>query len=221
MSPQLQIRRDIPYLSEDDLEVRANDLLTRYEREVGPVDHLPVPVEAIVDFCLGLGIEWWPIPDRDGAPILAYLDPARALIRVNEARRGLFERYHGLYEYTLAHEAGHRVLHVAEMGSVPSEEQAHPAGGPHLCRSRASRDDRREFQAQKFAAYLLMPRHLVLQAVSGHDLGRRQTLVGLRSTWHVSLSALTIRLGTLGLLRTAASGRLIAPRAGALQTRLW
>jgi hypothetical protein len=225
MSTLLQIRRDVPYLSEDELEVRADGLLAGFEREDGPVDRLPVPVEAIVDFGLGLGIEWWPISDRAGSPILAYLDPARQLIRVNEAQRHLFDRYRGLYEYTLAHEAGHRILHVTAVAPPPSplgEGTDTLAGGvPQLCRARAPRDDRREVQAQIFAAYLLMPRRLVLREVAGRDLGRRQTLVDLGAAWHVSLTALTIRLGSLGLLRSSASGRPIASREEALQQRLW
>jgi IrrE N-terminal-like domain len=217
MSAQLQIKSFVPYLSEGTLEDHANTLPARYEREVAPIIGLPVPIEGIVDLCLQLAIEWLPIADSERVPILAYLDPARQVVRVNEARRQLFDRYQGLYEYTLAHEAGHFELHVENTGPRHRGRVDMRSGSARLCRYHAPKQDRREVQAQIFAAYLLMPKHLVLPSVAGLDLTRRQTLRDLQATWRISKTALRIRLQALDLMHQG----LMAPKEALVQFSLW
>ena len=69
-----------------------------------------------------------------------------------------------------------------------------------LCRKRASDADRRELQAERFAAFLLLPKHLLVPAIEGVDLLQWATLYRLRDAFHVSISALTFRLQGLGLI---------------------
>lgn len=58
-------------------------------------------------------------------------------------------------------------------------------------------------QVNRYAAALLMPRALVLQAMDGLDLTAWRTLYDLRDRFQVTISALTIRLQTLGLIHIA------------------
>src|SRR5512136_632479 len=102
----------LAFIPDASLEERANDVLSRYEREIEPIFRPPVPVEPIADFMLELNLEWLDIPDTEAEPILAYLVPTTKTIRLNERRQTFFAQYPGTYAYTLAHEIGHYLLHV-------------------------------------------------------------------------------------------------------------
>lgn len=58
-------------------------------------------------------------------------------------------------------------------------------------------------QVNCYAAALLMPRSLVLRVVDGLDLTVWRTLYELRARFEVTISALTIRLQSLGLIHIA------------------
>jgi Zn-dependent peptidase ImmA (M78 family) len=75
----------------------------------------------------------------------------------------------------------------------------------YLCRSNGG--DSREIQAERYAAYLLMPRKLILQEIDGLDLTRWPNLYKLRDAFKVSITAMTKRLTALGLI--AISGKTI------------
>ena len=209
----MQINPLVPFIPENELEQSAYTLLARYEREIAPIAALPVPVEEIADFLLELGIEWLDIPDTDDEPILAYLHPASKTIRFNERRLPYFEQYPGTYQYTLAHEIGHYQLHLTP-APAQSGDTAAP-GQAQLRRYRAASPDRREWQAEQFASYLLMPAHLLLPAVEGVELHHWPALYRLRDQFGVSLTALRIRLERLGMLHLAANGRLYASQEAA------
>ena len=204
----MPIDAHVPFIADADLEQIANDLLSRYEREIEPILQPPVPVEQIADFLLQLNLEWLDIPDTDTEPILAYLDPKDRAIRLNERRLAYFSQYPGTYEYTLAHEIGHYQLHVSADDSV-SPEQA------YVCRAPQQPKDRREWQAEQFASYLVLPASLLLPAITGVNLCRWPSLYRLRDQFHVSITALRIRLEKLGCLYVTPTGRLYPSRAAA------
>ena len=199
----MQIKSAVSYLSEAELEAFAIRLLRRYEREIEPIDTPPVPVERIADFLLELGLEWQAIPDTEDEPILAYLQPETQTIHLNERRLPYFEEYPGSYEFTLAHEIGHYLLHVTADDTQPT-----PPLKTRLYRNHARRRDRREWQAEQFAGYLLLPSPLLLPAIEPVDLHHWPTLYRLRDQFQVSITALRIRLERLGLLYVAPNGRL-------------
>jgi tetratricopeptide (TPR) repeat protein len=196
----MQINPDVPFIPDASLEELANELLERYEREIEPIFGPPVPVEKIADFLLELNLEWLDIPDTEAEPILAYLDPGSKTIRLNEQRLAFFEQYPGTYQYTLAHEIGHYQLHL--LGDEMQPDQT------YVCRFQGIPKDRREWQAERFASYLLMPESLLLLAIKGIDLYRWPTLYRLRDQFQVSITALTIRLEELGYLYVTTNGRL-------------
>ncbi len=196
----MQINPHVPYIADETLEELANTLLVRYEREIDLIAGPPVPVEQIADFLLELNIEWLDIPDTPESPILAYLQPRSKTIRLNERRLAYFEQHPGVYEYTLAHEIAHYQLHLT--AETVQTEQA------FIYRFKQMTKDRREWQAERFASYLLLPESLLLPALTGLDLQRWADLYRLRDQFKVSITALRIRLEMLGRLHLAANGRL-------------
>jgi hypothetical protein len=92
----------------------------------------------------------------------------------------------GRRRFTIAHEIGHFVLHP---------ERCRPERGGLV--NEAGRRDERE--ADAFAAELLMPEHLVREAVAQHgpDVGR------LAHRFQVSRQAMQTRLRHLGLIERA------------------
>jgi hypothetical protein len=159
---------DVPYLKKEVIESEAALVLAEYGRDHGQVTAPPVPIDEIVELHLKLTLEIldlqqifgfgdvhgaiWFRPPRVG--IDQSLDPDR-----NPAKRG---RYH----FTLAHEAGHWRLHrglylrrLDQQGLFADQEQK----PDYVCRS-SEKKKPVEWQADQFAANLLMPRDLVRQS---------------------------------------------------------
>lgn len=164
-------------------EPRAHVLRARYLRVFGG-DEIPVPVESIAEDLLGLRIEEsWDI-DHSGA-----LLPAERTIVLNAAERA--ERNTPAlrrYRFTIAHELGHWICHVANAAQSQ----------PKYCRAQdLSEDTDRtlEREANVFAAELLMPEPAVRTAWD--DLGAPDELA---SRFDVSPSAMRWRLYSFGLV---------------------
>lgn len=196
------------------LEQRALDLLREHERRTGAPASLPVPIDAIVERTLGLRVVWLPIEQLPGEIILARIDPdyrGHPTIQMNENRVSHFEEYFGTEQFSLAHEAGHWVLHYGrgrgrQLGLLP--DTAEQADTVVLCR-RMSDGDRRELQADRFAAYLLLPEHLVLPVADRYDLVRWSGVARLARDCGVSKRAMARRLDCLGMIRLGSDGDLL------------
>ena len=212
-----QIQWTMPYLSDNQLEQRANLLLQQWALEDKPVTEPPVPVSLIAEIVLRLRIDWDEIADSDEAPILGFLNAPKRKIHINDRRRAHFAQYPGSEEYTLAHEVGHWVLHVVQSNGTQHsflsvndwlrETAMYGSVSPRPYQSKDER--RRELQANRFASYLLLPRSLILPAISGLDLCTWSTLYTLRDRFNVSISALCNRLEGMGLI--AIEGKTIYP----------
>lgn len=192
----------------------ASRILRRHSSESGWPIGLPVPIESIVEGTYGLEILWQPIPEADGAYILGAIEPVQQRILLNERHQAMFEMWIGPERFTLAHELAHWVYDAS-----PREQMAFTFGDAGsnqvvFCHRRHSTFRPadvariREVNANKLAADLLMPDWLVREAAKNGAIG------DLRDTaqeWGVSLTALQIRLGELGLSakRITSSQRLI------------
>jgi hypothetical protein len=184
------------------LERRAIDLIREHERRRGVRVGLPIPIEAIVEQTLGLKVVWVAIEEAPGEIILARIDPAylgHPTIQLNERRLSHFEEFFGTEAFSLAHEAGHWVLHLGrgesrQVGLIDSVED--DAMRPVLCR-RMNDGDRRELQADRFAAFLLMPEYLVRGVLAGFELDRWTGVADLARRCGVSKRAMTRRLQEL------------------------
>lgn len=228
-------RTDVPFLPKQHIEREAELVLTECAETIGAITAPPVPIDEIIELHLKLVVEFqnmrelFPYGDVHGAlwmreqrvGVDASLDPA-----LNPRKRG---RYH----FTLAHEAGHWRLHrkyyledVAQ-GRLFGDDLAKPA---YVCRSSDKRPV--EWQADQFAANLLMPRKLVYaawdawrgnsNAVALADLRSRSAAASgmtdevvmedfcrtLAEQFQVSPEAMRIRLAELELLLRSITGML-------------
>lgn len=160
----------LTFIPKDELEVLAEELCSSYFRTQGKPAAPPMPIDEIVEFDLQLNppivddLHW--IADakkmRKDA-ILGALDVGEKQIYISES----VEDHPGRYRFTLAHEVGHWVLHrhlyyrdrsqTSLFGEKPIPDI--------VCRSDQSQDPR-EYQANRFAASLLMPRRMLLSTMT-------------------------------------------------------
>ena len=167
---------DFPDLSEDYIEQQAEDLLRRYSSSTGTETSPPISAELIAEQLLGYEIEitdegLFSDPDYLGG--IVFED---AVIKVNSS----VEAHEGRYNFTIAHEIGHHVLHKQFYLDNRNENT-----GNIICRETGSKP-LVEQQADRFAAALLMPDALVRDAYSrtlkSHPkLSSKKTLRALRA----------------------------------------
>ena len=160
-----------PGLSADAIERKAADLLADYYRDSDRVEKLPIPVEVIAEQHLGYDIDivddgLFSDPDYLGGIIFD-----RNLIQINAA----VEEHEGRYNFTLAHEIGHHVLHreiyLAARDGKHCEIMCRESGQKPLI----------EAQADRFAAALLMPAEAVGRIVEeGYATKEAKSVAGLR-----------------------------------------
>lgn len=151
-------------------------------------EQIPVNVEEVAD-SLGVGVEGLYLGDEISGMLLLDGPVARIGVNLNhpEVRR----------RFTVSHEIGHFVLHQGIQRLFI--DQKHPMV---FRRKRPdSKYDRREVEANAFAAALLMPERQLKSAVkrSGFDLADETSLSSLATTFNVSQSAMTYRIANLSL----------------------
>ena len=144
------IQSDItaPILSYDDINKRAEDLLREYKRN----KILPVDIEAIAEFNLGLNI--FPFPNlQQTFDIEGFISGDLNVIYVDEF---IYYQRPARYRFTLAHEIGHYVFHSDLIASF------HPQGVADWSKFVLGIDEETygwlEWQAYSFAAAVLVPR---------------------------------------------------------------
>ena len=144
------IQSDIttPILSYDDINKRAEDLLREYKRN----KILPVDIEAIAEFNLGLNI--FPFPNlQQTFDIEGFISGDLNVIYVDEF---IYYQRPARYRFTLAHEIGHYVFHSDLIASF------HPQSVADWNKFVLGIDEETygwlEWQAYSFAAAVLVPR---------------------------------------------------------------
>lgn len=156
----------VPFLREKVIEEHSEMLLGEWALEHPAITKPPVPIEDILELGLKLDFE---IEDLRSAlghdDVLGAIWFGARLIKVDQSLDPTNNsRVLGRYRFTIAHEVGHWRLHREHLMNDPNaaslfEQNATPA---FVCRS----SDRppEEWQADQFAACILMPRRLVLEA---------------------------------------------------------
>lgn len=168
----------VPFLGEDEIERDTLALIGEFERSRGVIVEAPVPIEDIVEKHLKLRIEFDDMHGRLGIPrptgranadpdILGaiYFDTGHVVIdqALDPDER---PRTEGRYRFTLAHEGGgHWRLHRHLFAGDPEQDWLFDEPPPPsvVCRSSQAKE-RVEWQADYYAACLLMPRELLLTA---------------------------------------------------------
>lgn len=164
----------IPFRADAQIESATKELLRRYAIWRGQPPRPPIPVDTIVEHVLGLRFEVDDLRARLDKPDVlgaTWLDDGLVVIDSS------LEGNEGRFSFTIGHEVGHWQLHrpLIEMEKVTlplfSREPGAKAGPAIVCRDK-QRDDA-EKQADKFAAFLLMPATDVIataRAVNGGPL---------------------------------------------------
>lgn len=215
----------VPFLPKQHIEEEASLLLAEFGGKHGMVTAPPIPIDDIIEVYLLLTIEFndmrklFGVGDVHGAlwvkkelvGVDFSLDPAK------------YPATRGRYHFTLAHEAGHWRLHRRiyqrrkDQPLLKLEGMEQP---DYVCRS--SDTSPIEWQANYFAACLLLPRHMVkrvwhdmygdIHPVYLADLRAQATVQAtdetlldnaarpLAAQFHVSAEAMRIRLEDMGLL---------------------
>lgn len=152
------------FMQDQEFEDEADLLLAEYGRARTPVVTPPVPIDEIVEIYLQLQLEFLDMRQLFG------VDDVHGALWVNEHRVGIDQRLDptenpaklGRYHFTLAHEAGHWRLHRQLFLRRANQMSLLPDSSPrpeYICRS--SDTDPIEYQANRFAACLLMPKEMV------------------------------------------------------------
>lgn len=159
------MKEDVPFLRDSEIEEEATLLLAEYARDHHPIMGPPVPIEDIVELHLKLIFEFKDLHKELGHP------DVHGAIWVNERRIAVdqqldparFPTKRGRYHFTLAHETGHWRLHRKYFTKREERLLFDVAAAPPDYIGRTGDKNRVEVQANRFAAYLLMPRALVKQ----------------------------------------------------------
>lgn len=214
------------FIPEEDIEAAALDVLASYERRGHVIDDR-VPIDDIVERHLGISLEAFDdghLPAGLKNQVLGYIDIRHRCIGIHESLFPENSGHEGRYNFTLAHEVGHYMLHKREIAAAEGQ-----LGCFEQDEETASRDsDPMEWQADCFASYLMMPDSLVqrywkIRVKSGSPLTPKQitwrfsppsrqrcgeqTLVWLfvrniAREMGVSTLALMVRLKRMGLIAT-------------------
>lgn len=95
---------EIPTYYPEDIRNKADQFLARHH----PTGEIPIPIEQIVEFQLGIDI--FPLPGlEEAAQIVGYTTSDLSTVCLD---RWVYEHQPGRYRFTLAHEVGHIVLHA-------------------------------------------------------------------------------------------------------------
>jgi hypothetical protein len=208
----------VPFIPDQALERQAMELLAQYEAQEGAIAQPPIPIDLIIEILLNIDIDWTPLElPNSGERVLAAIEltATRRRILMNELERSYFDVFIGTAAYSKAHEVGHAVLHLPK---TPDLQPALWSSTPIvLCRS--DQQSRQEIQAERFAAYLLMPEPLLRVTVGGQRITSWPQMYDLCNAFGVSISAMRYRLEALNLCYVDANGNVHASREEATGQR--
>jgi len=203
------------------------ELLGSYAARFGPDSSAAVPVDMIVESGLGLTLEMDDLSKRlGGTDILgATWIQSKTVVIDQSLDPAENPRMEGRSNFTLAHEAGHWVLHAHQIADVPEQAALFDISTTPsiVCRSSQHREPI-EWQADRFASYLLMPEARimdhwrkirggmnqyiafeeieVIKAQRGHANPVTQVAKDMAAHFRVSGQAMQIRLEELRLILT-------------------
>lgn len=155
------------FMKDQEFEDESALLLAEYGNKHDQVIAPPIPVDEMVELYLGLSLEFLDMQKLFG------VGDVHGALWVNEKRVGIDQRLDparnpamlGRYHFTLAHEAGHWRLHRQLFLRKANQPTLLPDSAPrpeYICRS--SDTEPIEYQANRFASCLLMPREMLKRA---------------------------------------------------------
>jgi len=210
----------VPFLQTGEIERKADVLLGRFWQAHDVPLSLPIPIEDILERHLQLSLgfddlhERFNVPQTGEAPdVLGALFVQEQEVLINEVLDpDVDPSREGRFRFTVSHEIGHWQLHREVVSASTEELELFDAGAePSIICRRSQAREPIEWQADAFAACLLMPRRLVADAWRGHFGDQRSRIVPddeevryhmrpLAAEFLVSFAAMRIRCEQLGLL---------------------
>jgi hypothetical protein len=136
------------------IERRVNLLLTDYQIRFGAIESPPIPVEHILEKYLHLRLEFDDLRTRGLGDVHgATIRETRQVFIDERLEPAEHPQMEGRYNFTIAHEIGHWDLHkqVADVHSIGRNHNPAEVGSYAEL----------EWQADKFASYLLMPSRML------------------------------------------------------------
>ena len=158
----------VPFLTREQIEDQAADLLLSYGAKYGVVRKPPIPADEILNTHLKVKLDFDNLPrllevDADvfGA---TWIEKGQVIIdeRLDPTNH---PEMIGRYNFTVGHETGHWQLHRVHFGKNPNQEQlfALPEPPSVVCRTSQAKEPI-EWQADFFSACLLMPKIMLRES---------------------------------------------------------
>lgn len=161
------LRDRVPFLTDRAIEREAELLLAEFGQAHGPVLEPPIPIEDILEIYLGLRFDFMDLRQRFGvADVHGALWIEAGHVGVDQSLDPVvYPKKEGRYRFTLAHEVAHWRLHRGYYAPEPGQGQL---GGteatPSIICRRSRSTEPVEVQANRFAAFTLMPGAMVRRA---------------------------------------------------------
>ena len=146
-----------PYIKNSTIEKESAKLLESFSKDKGQKIAAPVPVFDIIEY-LGYDVDFRKDGIYEDKNLLGGTLIDQKTIEINE---NLID-HEGRMHFTAAHEVGHIVLHVPFYNEKHSKDVSeHKIISRKDCGFEGTKKEPEEWQADKFAAYLLMPSALI------------------------------------------------------------
>jgi len=137
------------------IEARATLLLLDYQWRFGIIKSPPVPVDEILEFLLKLHLEFADLRQDGFEGVVGITDTEARRVVIDERLDPLsYPNMEGRFNFTVAHEIGHFYLQHPAISFSDETTATHHSSASH---------QELEWQADKFASYLLMPKNMVLR----------------------------------------------------------
>jgi hypothetical protein len=183
-------------LSRSDIENQALRFLRNHSPECLARPR-PTPMVRIFDQVLFRHYDFRPVIELLPAGYEGLTHPAGRTVTLAAQVYESLEQDAGRSRFTAAHETGHVVLHAHQLAGFDCQ-LVEKVGVEFARRSQIKPYLDPEWQANAFAAGLLLPALMVRQVVEGVDFDER--VAALREAFDVTTTAAGLRLRTLGLL---------------------
>lgn len=166
----------VPYLHYEDLRETADDFLAEFHSS----RELPIPIEEIVEFQLGMNI--FPLPGiKDLLDIDGFISSDLRVITVDEY---IYTRFENRYRFTLAHEIGHFWMHkeVFEKADINSIE----GWKEFVTAIPEKQHNALEYQANCFAGLVLVPQESLVEVVNSKVKLLDENDISLKENWGIA-----------------------------------